>query len=81
VEIPLVVPFCSQPFPELVSARTSYGTRFDLPAGEFGNAGSLTAVFGDLFLSQENRWRVEGFDHYFSSMKDLYTPTELAAGG
>lgn len=79
--VALIEDFCSQPIPELIYLETSYGSRIDLPGTGFGNAGSLTTVFGDVNRGGKNstenaRWRGPNMD-YHASMNDLYTPTEL----
>ena len=74
---PLILPFCSQPPPEVVQVESNAGTLFELPGGSFGSAGSLDCVFGDLILATRSRYRIEKIHEYAGSMNDLYTPSEL----
>jgi len=74
-DLPLLPQFCSHPLPEIRTVKTSYGRRYELPAGPIGNAGALTCVFADVFTPEFNRFRTET-ERYLASMIDLVTPSE-----
>jgi hypothetical protein len=75
--LPLLSPFCSDQLPEIVPVRRAYGTRFDLEAGRFGNAGALTCVFADVIRGLIGAFRDPANHHYYlASMNDLFTPSE-----
>lgn len=73
---PLIEEFCSDPTPELLVVDTPYGSRIDLPVTKFGNAGSITSVFGDIHRNAAEKWRCAK-NRFEASMNDLYTPTEM----
>ncbi len=74
-DLPLVPQFCSDPLPRIELVKTSNGHRYDLPAGDIGNAGALTCVFGDIIEPELRRYQTET-DQYMASMLDLVTPSE-----
>ncbi len=77
--LPLLSPFCSGTHLEIVPVERSYGTRYDLAAGPFGNQGTLSFVFADRLKHAHETYRTtdRGDDRFMASMNDLATPSEL----
>ncbi len=77
--LPLLKPFCSGSHLEIVPVKRSYGTRYDLGSGPFGNQGTLTYLFADRLVHAHETFRTtdRGDDRYLASMNDLATPSEL----
>ena len=76
--LPLLRRFCCGQLPAIVPVRRQYGTRFDLEAGPFGNAGALTCVFADVVRGYQGAFRDPAIHNYYmASMNDLFTPSEF----
>jgi hypothetical protein len=75
--LPLLRQFCSGELPAILPIRRHYGTRFDLEAGSFGNAGALTCVFADVVRGQGAFRDPATSNYYLASMNDLFTPSEF----
>ena len=78
-ELPLLMPFCTGTLGDIVPIKRSYGTRYDLAAGPFGNQGTLTYVFADKLTHAHEIYRTtdRGDDRSMASMNDLATPSEF----